>query len=99
MFTTKARREFICLIFGMALFSSKLFAQSAAFSDTTILFETEKDGYSLLHVPALVHTGKTTLLAFCEGRLGKGNDWSDMDLIMRRSTDNGNTWEPMKIII
>ena len=99
MFTTNARRNFICLIFGMALFSIKPFAQSAAFSDTTILFETEKDGYSLLHVPALVHTGKTTLLAFCEGRLGKGNDWSDMDLIMRRSTDNGNTWEPMRVII
>jgi sialidase-1 len=40
-----------------------------------------------------------TLLAFCEGRLGKGNDWSDMDLIMRRSTDNGNNWEPMQVII
>lgn len=87
-----------CLLTAVLL-SYALRAQSSAFSDTTLLFEPDSGGYTMLHVPALIHNGKSTLLAFCEGRTGNGNDWSDIDIIMKRSTDNGNHWGPMQVLI
>lgn len=70
-----------------------------AFSDTTLLFEPKRDGYTMFHVPSMVITKKGTVLAFAEGRFGQGKDWDDIDLVMRRSTDNGKSWEAMKIIV
>ncbi|MGO1245136.1 MAG: sialidase family protein [Sphingobacterium sp.] len=54
--------------------------------------------YSSLRIPALVVTGKGTLLAFAAGRIDSGSDWADMDLVMRRSEDGGNNWEPLQIV-
>lgn len=81
------------------LITVKLNAQQAMFTDTTLLFEPVRDGYTMYHVPALVVSKKGTLLAFAEGRYGNGNDWANIDLTMRRSTDGGNTWEPLRVII
>jgi sialidase-1 len=86
------------LIFCL-LITIKLSAQQAMFTDTTLLFEPVRDGYTMYHVPALVVSKKGTLLAFAEGRYGNGNDWANIDLTMRRSTDGGNTWEPLRVII
>jgi len=54
--------------------------------------------YASMRIPALVMTKKGTLLAFCEGRIGTASDWADMDMLMRRSTDRGKTWEPLTVI-
>ncbi len=86
-----------CLI---VLFTGmELRAQQKPFSDTTLLFEPGRDGYTMFHVPALIISSKGTILAFTEGRYGKGKDWDDMDLLMRRSIDQGNTWESIKVVI
>ncbi len=85
--------------FLLLLVQSCIYAQENSFSDTTLLFEPDRDGYTMFHVPALTISAKGTLLAFAEGRYGKGKDWDDMDLLMRRSTDNGNTWEPFRVVI
>ncbi len=37
-------------------------------------------------------------MAFTEARIGTSSDWADMDLLLRRSTDNGKTWQPMQVI-
>jgi len=61
------------------------------------VFEAEKLGYRLTRIPALVLSGKGTLIAFCEGRTAPG-DWSDIDIIARRSRDGGTTWSDMVIL-
>jgi sialidase-1 len=61
------------------------------------IFEGGKDGYITYRIPALVVTGRGTLLAFCAARKDY-SDWADIDVAMRRSTDGGRTWEPMRII-
>jgi sialidase-1 len=38
------------------------------------------------------------VLAFCEARGDTGSDWSDVDLVLRRSLDGGRTWTAMQII-
>jgi sialidase-1 len=63
----------------------------------SMLFEAGSAGYKGYRIPALVMTTKGTLLAFCAARKELG-DWADIDVAMRRSTDGGKTWSPMKII-
>ena len=64
---------------------------------TSIVFE-PSGSYASMRIPALVLTKQGTLLAFCEGRVGTASDWAEMDMLMRRSTDGGKTWEPMVVI-
>lgn len=90
------KRIFILLLM---IYAAGARAQQQPFSDTTLLFEPDKDGYAIMHVPALVMTKNGTLLAFAEGRTGNGMDWAEMDLLMRRSTDNGQHWEPVKVVV
>lgn len=66
--------------------------------ETSIVFEPVPGEYASMRIPALVVTKKGTLLAFCEGRIGTASDWADMDMLMRRSTDGGRTWGPIKVI-
>ncbi|WP_336514203.1 sialidase family protein [Pollutibacter soli] len=74
-------------------------AQQAAFTDTLLLFEPNRDGYSIYHCPALLVTKKGTILAFAEGRYGKGKDHDEMDLVYRRSTNGGQSWENSKVLM
>jgi sialidase-1 len=48
-------------------------------------------GYNIYHIPGIVVTAKGTVLAWCEARKG-GGDWSDIRVLLRRSTDDGRTW-------
>lgn len=68
-------------------------------TDTMLLFDPVAEGYTLMHCPALLLSRKGTLLAFAEGRTGNGNDWAAMDLLMRRSSDKGEHWGPVTILV
>lgn len=61
------------------------------------IFVKGQQGYHTYRIPALTKTKKGTLLAFCEGRKDSGSDTGDIDLILRRSIDDGKTWS--KIIV
>jgi sialidase-1 len=60
------------------------------------LFVKGVGGYNNYRIPALITTHKGTLLAFCEGR--EGGDSSDIDLLVRRSEDNGRTWSRKQVV-
>ena len=77
--------------------SSARQASAVKVDEHIVVFEPDSV-YTSTRIPALVVTPKGTLLAFCEGRIGSASDWADMNLLVRRSTDGGNTWEPIKII-
>ncbi len=64
----------------------------------TTVFESGRDGYHTYRIPALITTQKSSLLAFCEGRKTGAGDHGDIDLVLRRSDDNGNTWSPQEIV-
>jgi sialidase-1 len=62
------------------------------------LFEAETGGYTHYRIPALAVTAKGTVLAFTEARKNAGGDWGEIDILMRRSTDGGRTWDaPRKV--
>src|SRR5262245_16878459 len=62
------------------------------------LFIAKSNGYHTYRIPALLVTAKGTLLAFCEGRKTSKKDDGDIDLLLRRSTDGGMTWEPQRLV-
>jgi len=53
--------------------------------------------YPEIRIPSLIVTPKGTVLAFAEGREGR-SDAGNIDLVMKRSTDNGKTWKEQKIV-
>src|SRR5438067_9742950 len=61
------------------------------FLEKTDLFQSRTGGYALYHIPGVVVTAKGTVIAWCEARK-KGGDWDAIDILYRRSTDEGKTW-------
>jgi len=62
------------------------------------LFISGTDGYHTYRIPAIMASGNGTMLAFCEGRKNSSSDSGDIDIVLKRSFDNGNTWDAMQII-
>ena len=61
-----------------------------------VVFNEGERGYPTFRIPALAVTSSGAVLAFCEARTG--GDWSQIEIVGRRSTDEGQTWSPiMKI--
>ena len=62
------------------------------------LYFSGKDGYHTYRIPALAVTSKGTVLAICEGRKDSWNDSGNIDLLAKRSTDQGLTWSAQQVI-
>ncbi|MFV1963983.1 MAG: exo-alpha-sialidase [Pirellulaceae bacterium] len=62
------------------------------------VFTSGQEGYHTFRIPAIVVSGKGTLLAFCEGRRGAHGDTGDIDTVLKRSFDGGLTWGPLQVI-
>jgi sialidase-1 len=73
---------------GIALVGTQA---AAPFIEKQDLFKAGEGGYKQQHIPGLVVTAKGTVLAWCEARQ-KGGDWDAIDILLRRSTDDGKTW-------
>ena len=67
-------------------------------SHTQILWQADTDGYHTYRIPVLLATPPGTLLAFAEARADGARDAGDIDLVFKRSIDNGRTWSSMKVI-
>lgn len=67
-------------------------------AEGTPLFVSGQDGYNTYRIPALAVTKQGTVLAICEGRKKGGGDSGDIDLLLKRSTDNGKTWSAQQVI-
>ena len=87
----------ICFFLFASFFAMGQNPKSAA-PEETILFEKGDDGYHTYRIPSLITTPKGTLLAFCEGRKGGGGDTGNIDLLMKRSTDNGVFWSEPQVV-
>jgi len=61
------------------------------------LFNNHRDGYPVFRIPAIITTGSGRLLAFAEGR-NNLFDHGNIDLVVKTSDDNGNTWSATKVI-
>src|SRR4051794_5491829 len=62
------------------------------------VFRSGDGGYNTYRIPALITTQKGTLLAFCEGRRQGRSDSGDIDLLLKRSFDEGRTWTKTQVL-
>jgi len=67
------------------------------------LYETDvytagAQGIHTYRIPALAVSNGGTLLAFCEARRHSGSDHGHIEMALRRSFDNGETWTDMQIV-
>jgi sialidase-1 len=64
----------------------------------TDIFVAGADGYHTYRIPSLIVTKKGTVLAFAEGRKNSRSDTGDIDIVLKRSTDGGQTWSAQQVV-
>lgn len=62
------------------------------------VFVSGTEGYKSFRIPAIVSLPDGVLLAFCEGRVEGSGDFGDIDIVMKRSTDQGRNWSALQIV-
>ncbi|WP_425400010.1 sialidase family protein [Aeoliella sp.] len=87
------------LLVAFSLFASTSIARAdQPATQETNLFVSGKGGYDTYRIPSLIATKEGTLLALCEGRKNSRSDAGDIDMLVRRSTDQGKTWSDTAVI-
>ncbi|MBS1667245.1 MAG: exo-alpha-sialidase [Bacteroidetes bacterium] len=78
-----------------------LFCITASFAQSkrNIVFESGSEGYNSYRIPAMIRLPNGALLAFCEGRVSNAADFGNVDILMKTSKDDGQTWGSLKIIV
>ena len=94
-----------CLLFGVVTIGSNGCTVSETPGDgqpeplqKITVFSKGEAGYYCFRIPALVMTPEGTTLAFAEGRRDSCRDDADIDLVLKRSTDQGLTWGPLQVL-
>lgn len=64
----------------------------------TVPFKAGDEGAKIYRIPALWWQPKKPLLAFAERRMEHRQMHGNIDIVLRRSLDNGQTWEPQQIV-
>jgi len=89
-------------IVSAVLIASTLWAQTAPPSPEPVglsLFKPGDTGCKNFRIPSLAVTLKGTLIAVADRRPQGGDLPGDIDLATRRSTDDGKTWSPIKVVV
>ncbi|MDP7062259.1 MAG: exo-alpha-sialidase [Planctomycetota bacterium] len=74
--------------------------RAALLPTKTTLFERGQGGVHTYRIPALVTTNQGTLIAACDARIHSSRDLpNNIDTVLRRSADGGETWSPIKTVI
>jgi len=77
---------FICLSFSV-------------FAQEKIVFQGGKEGHAIYRIPAIISIPNGDLLAFAEGRVNGFDDFGDINLVMKRSQDEGKTWSNLQTLV
>lgn len=81
-------------LFFLLLTSLLLSLQEAA-----MVFKSGTEGHESYRIPAIIRLPDGELLAFAEGRVHGSNDFGDINIVLKRSTDNGKTWGPITTVV
>lgn len=72
---------------------------TAAAQEKVPVFTSGEEGHKSYRIPAIVRLPDGELLAFCEGRVNNAADFGDINIVMKKSKDNGKTWGPLQHIV
>ena len=82
----------------LSLLLSFIFSVNSRSQDLNYVFKSGSNGYNTFRIPSIIKTKTGSLLAFAEGRKNNASDSGDIDIVLRRSEDNGKTWGDLIII-
>jgi sialidase-1 len=77
---------------GQALAAAQVHEQAKIFDGGT-------GGYHSFRIPSLIRTTNGTLIAFAEGRMSDNKDYGNINVVFKRSTNNGTTWSAMGEVV
>jgi len=80
---------FICLLLPLLLKSQ----------DATPVFVSGQEGHKVYRIPAVIGLPNGNLLAFAEGRVQNSADFGDINLVLKKSMDQGKTWSALEILV
>ena len=63
------------------------------------VFKSGTEGHKSYRIPAVIRLPDGELLAFAEGRVNGSNDFGDINIVLKRSRDNGKTWGPLSTVV
>lgn len=63
------------------------------------IFKAGESGYSCYRIPAIIKAPNNDLLAFAEARVNSCSDHGNIDIVMKKSNDNGATWGDSQRIV
>lgn len=88
-------KRFYLSAFVLLITASALLAQTTPVT----VFESGKEGHKSYRIPAIVNLKDGTLLAFAEGRVNNAGDFGDINIVLKRSTDDGKTWTAIQTVV
>ena len=65
----------------------------------SVVFKSGEDGHKTYRIPAIISLQDGTLLAFSEGRVNDGEDFGNIDLVMKKSVDHGKSWSALETVV
>jgi len=86
------RYLFIILI---SFLSNNLWARETAVP----VFVSGTEGHKSYRIPAIIRSNNGDLLAFAEGRVNGVGDFGDINIVLKRSNDQGKTWSPLLTVV
>jgi sialidase-1 len=79
--------------------ASNLKTEATALYTAQKIFTGGAEGYHSYRIPALVRTvAHGYLVAICEGRNDNNRDYGNINIVCKRSFDDGVTWQPIQAI-
>ena len=63
------------------------------------LFDGGTAGYHSYRIPSLITAPNGTLIAFVEGRMSQNDDYGNINVLYKTSSDDGKTWSALKQVV
>lgn len=72
---------------------------SASAQQKVPVFTSGTEGHKSYRIPAVIQLPNKDILAFCEGRVNGSGDFGDINIVMKKSSDQGKTWSALQTIV
>lgn len=72
---------------------------SVAAQQKVPVFISGTEGHKSYRIPAIIQLPNKDILAFCEGRVNGSGDFGDINIVMKKSSDQGKTWSLLNTIV
>ena len=68
-------------------------------SPFSIVYTSGQEGHKTYRIPAIIKNKQGHLLAFAEGRVNGSGDFGDINIVLKISRDQGNTWSDLATLV